>query len=31
VLALRFDFAALYLGLSRGVLGGPGWVGSAIG
>lgn len=28
VLALRFDFAALYLGLSRGVLGGPGWVGS---
>ncbi len=29
VLALRFDFAALYLGLSRGVLGGPGWVGSA--
>jgi TusA-related sulfurtransferase len=31
VLALRFDFAALYLGLSRGVLGGPGRVGSAIG
>ncbi|MDQ3763204.1 MAG: hypothetical protein M3460_16650 [Actinomycetota bacterium] len=34
VLALRFDFAALYLGLSRGVLGGPGrvgWTGSAIG
>ncbi|MGH3841504.1 MAG: SIS domain-containing protein [Pseudonocardiaceae bacterium] len=29
VLALRFDFAALYLGLSQGVLGGPGWVGSA--
>jgi phosphoglucose isomerase-like protein len=29
VLALRFDFAALYLGLSRGVLGGPGRVGSA--
>ncbi|MGH3772136.1 MAG: SIS domain-containing protein [Pseudonocardiaceae bacterium] len=29
VLALRFDFAALYLGLSRGVLGGLGWVGSA--
>jgi hypothetical protein len=29
VLALRFDLAALYLGLSRGVLGGPGWVGSA--
>ncbi|MEO7194929.1 MAG: hypothetical protein ABIZ05_08920 [Pseudonocardiaceae bacterium] len=29
VLALRFDFAALYLGLSRGVLGGPGWLGSA--
>ncbi|MGB8963953.1 MAG: hypothetical protein WCC38_18590 [Pseudonocardiaceae bacterium] len=29
VLALRFDFAALYLGLSRGVLGGPGWAGSA--
>lgn len=28
VLALRFDFAALYLGLGRGVLGGPGWVGS---
>lgn len=28
VLALRFDFAALYLGLSRGVLGRPGWVGS---
>lgn len=29
VLALRFDFAALYLGLRRGVLGGPGRVGSA--
>jgi TusA-related sulfurtransferase len=29
VLALRFDFAALYLGLGRGVVGGPGWVGSA--
>ncbi|MGH3866047.1 MAG: hypothetical protein ACRDQ4_07895 [Pseudonocardiaceae bacterium] len=29
VLALRFDFAALYLGLSRGVLGGSGRVGSA--
>ncbi|MGH3831093.1 MAG: hypothetical protein ACRDRS_11705 [Pseudonocardiaceae bacterium] len=29
VLALRFDFAALYLGLSRGVLGAPGWLGSA--
>jgi hypothetical protein len=29
VLALRFDLAALYLGLGRGVLGGPGWVGSA--
>lgn len=29
VLALRFDFAALYLGLSQGVLGGPGRVGSA--
>jgi hypothetical protein len=29
VLALRFDFAALYLGLSQGVLGGPGWLGSA--
>jgi hypothetical protein len=28
VLALRFDFAALYLGLGRGVLGGPGWAGS---
>ena len=28
VLALRFDFAALYLGLGRGVLGGPGWIGS---
>jgi len=28
VLALRFDFAALYLGLSRGVLGGPGRGGS---
>jgi hypothetical protein len=31
VLALRFDFAALYLGLGRGVLGGPGWAGSPIG
>ena len=31
VLALRFDFAALYLGLSRGVLGGPGRIGSAVG
>ncbi|MDQ4010408.1 MAG: hypothetical protein M3228_06870 [Actinomycetota bacterium] len=29
VLALRFDFAALYLGLGRGVLSGPGWVGPA--
>ncbi len=29
VLALRFDFAALYLGLSRDMLGGPGRVGSA--
>lgn len=29
VLALRFDLAALYLGLARGVLGGPGRVGSA--
>ncbi|MDQ3904765.1 MAG: hypothetical protein M3300_04790, partial [Actinomycetota bacterium] len=29
VLGLRFDFAALYLGLGRGLLGGPGWVGSA--
>jgi hypothetical protein len=29
VLALRFDFAALYLGLSRGVLGRPGWLGTA--
>ncbi|MGH3421515.1 MAG: SIS domain-containing protein [Streptosporangiaceae bacterium] len=28
VLALRFDFAALYLGLSRGVLGRPDWIGS---
>jgi hypothetical protein len=28
VLALRFDFAALYLGLGRGLLGGPGWVSS---
>jgi hypothetical protein len=28
VLALRFDFAALYLGLGRGVLGGPGWISS---
>ncbi len=26
VLALRFDLAALYLGLGRGVVGGPGWV-----
>jgi Bacterial phospho-glucose isomerase C-terminal SIS domain len=31
VLALRFDFAALYLGLSRGVLGGPGRIGYAVG
>jgi hypothetical protein len=31
VLALRFDFAALYLGLGRGVLSGPGWTGSIIG
>ncbi|MGH3971998.1 MAG: hypothetical protein ACRDS9_01530 [Pseudonocardiaceae bacterium] len=31
VLALRFDFAALYLGLGRGVLGGPGWVGPVSG
>ena len=31
VLALRFDFAALYLGLSRGVLGGPNRVGSTVG
>jgi hypothetical protein len=31
VLALRFDFAALYLGLSRGVLGGPGRIGSGVG
>lgn len=29
VLALRFDFAALYLGLNRGVLGRPNWLGSA--
>jgi hypothetical protein len=29
VLALRFDFAALYLGLNRGVLGRPDWLGSA--
>jgi hypothetical protein len=29
VLALRFDFAALYLGLGRGVLSGPGWAGPA--
>jgi hypothetical protein len=29
VLALRFDFAALYLGLGRGVLSGYGWVGPA--
>jgi hypothetical protein len=29
VLALRFDFAALYLGLGRGVLGRPNWVNSA--
>ncbi|MQA14068.1 MAG: hypothetical protein GEV09_07800 [Pseudonocardiaceae bacterium] len=28
VLALRFDMAALYLGLARGVLGGPGWAGA---
>ncbi|MGH3787643.1 MAG: SIS domain-containing protein [Pseudonocardiaceae bacterium] len=28
VLALRFDFTALYLGLSRGVLGGPGRIDS---
>ncbi|MGH3824862.1 MAG: SIS domain-containing protein [Pseudonocardiaceae bacterium] len=31
VLALRFDFAALYLGLSRGVLGGPGRIGFTVG
>jgi Bacterial phospho-glucose isomerase C-terminal SIS domain len=31
VLALRFDFAALYLGLGRGVLGGPRWVSPASG
>jgi hypothetical protein len=31
VLALRFDFAALYLGLGRGVLGGPSWAGLPIG
>ncbi|MGH4007880.1 MAG: SIS domain-containing protein, partial [Pseudonocardiaceae bacterium] len=31
VLALRFDFAALYLGLGRGMLSGPGRPGSAIG
>jgi hypothetical protein len=31
VLALRFDFAVLYLGLSLGVLGGPGRIGSAVG
>ncbi|PZS38124.1 MAG: hypothetical protein DLM62_15455 [Pseudonocardiales bacterium] len=30
VLALRFDFAALYLGLSLGVLGRPGWTGSVL-
>ncbi len=29
VLALRFDFAALYLGRGRGVRGGPGWAGPA--
>jgi hypothetical protein len=29
VLALRFDLAALYLGLGRGLLGGPGRVGSS--
>lgn len=29
VLALRFDLAALYVGLARGVLGGPGWVSTA--
>jgi hypothetical protein len=29
VLALRFDFAALYLGLGRGVLTGPGRAGPA--
>ena len=29
VLALRFDFAALYLGLGRGVLSGHGWAGPA--
>ncbi|MGH3930742.1 MAG: SIS domain-containing protein, partial [Pseudonocardiaceae bacterium] len=29
VLAVRFDLAALYLGLGRGVLGGPGWGGSS--
>jgi hypothetical protein len=31
VLALRFDFAALYLGLARGVLTGPGRTESAAG
>lgn len=31
VLALRFDLAALYLGLARGVLGGSGRVGAALG
>lgn len=31
VLALRFDFAALYLGLSRGVLGGPDHAGFPVG
>ena len=31
VLALRFDFAALYLGLARGVLTGPGRAESAAG
>jgi TusA-related sulfurtransferase len=31
VLALRFDFVALYLGLSLGVLGGPGRIGSTVG
>ncbi|MGH3941696.1 MAG: SIS domain-containing protein [Pseudonocardiaceae bacterium] len=29
VLAVRFDLAALYLGLGRGVLGGPEWGGSS--
>ncbi|MGH3981441.1 MAG: SIS domain-containing protein [Pseudonocardiaceae bacterium] len=31
VLALRFDFAALYLGLGRGMLTGPGRAGPAVG